>query len=70
MLIADWVKICLLESDIKVKKGSVADVMGHLLPGDEVSSWKMKTQRTFPTKVIEWQGRSLQSRSYEEVALP
>jgi len=36
----------------KVKKGSVADVMGHLLPGDEV---------------IEWQGRSLQSRSYEEV---
>jgi hypothetical protein len=36
----------------KVKKGSVADVMGHLLPGDEV---------------VEWQGRPLQSRSYEEV---
>ena len=26
--------------------------------------------KLFPTKVIEWQGRSLQSRSYEEVALP
>ena len=25
--------------------------------------------KLFPTKVIEWQGRSLQSRSYEEVAL-
>eukprot|EP00090_Calanus_glacialis_P042916 TRINITY_DN7603_c0_g1_i1.p1 TRINITY_DN7603_c0_g1~~TRINITY_DN7603_c0_g1_i1.p1 ORF type:complete len:956 (-),score=223.25 TRINITY_DN7603_c0_g1_i1:635-3502(-) len=36
----------------KVKAGSVADLAGHLLPGDEV---------------LEWNGRSLQSRSYEEV---
>jgi len=36
----------------KVKQGSVADLAGHLLPGDEV---------------LEWNGRSLQSRSYEEV---
>ena len=36
----------------KVKKGSIADTIGHLLPGDEV---------------IEWNGRSLQSKSYEEV---
>ena len=36
----------------KVKKGSIADTVGHLLPGDEV---------------LEWNGRSLQSKSYEEV---
>jgi hypothetical protein len=36
----------------KVKKGSIADTIGHLLPGDEV---------------IEWNGRSLQSKSYDEV---
>ena len=36
----------------KVKQGSVADLVGHLLPGDEV---------------LEWNGRSLQEKSYEEV---
>lgn len=36
----------------KVKKGSIADTVGNLLPGDEV---------------LEWNGRSLQSKSYEEV---
>ncbi|XP_076307331.1 regulating synaptic membrane exocytosis protein 2-like isoform X2 [Tachypleus tridentatus] len=36
----------------KVKKGSVADTVGHLRPGDEV---------------LEWNGRSLQGRTYEEV---
>ena len=36
----------------KVKKGSIADTIGHLLPGDEV---------------LEWNGRSLQNKSYEEV---
>lgn len=36
----------------KVKKGSIADTIGQLLPGDEV---------------IEWNGRSLQTKSYEEV---
>ena len=36
----------------KVKKGSIADTIGQLLPGDEV---------------LEWNGRSLQSKSYEEV---
>ena len=36
----------------KVKKGSIADTVGQLLPGDEV---------------VEWNGRSLQGKSYEEV---
>ncbi|XP_068215845.1 regulating synaptic membrane exocytosis protein 2-like [Palaemon carinicauda] len=36
----------------KVKKGSIADTVGHLRPGDEV---------------MEWNGRSLQNKSYEEV---
>ena len=36
----------------KVKKGSIADTVGRLLPGDEV---------------LEWNGRSLVDRSYEEV---
>ena len=36
----------------KVKKGSIADSVGNLLPGDEV---------------LEWNGRSLQDKSYEEV---
>lgn len=36
----------------KVKKGSIADLVGKLRPGDEV---------------LEWNGRSLQSKSYEEV---
>ena len=36
----------------KVKKGSIADTVGNLLPGDEV---------------LEWNGRSLQAKSYEEV---
>ena len=36
----------------KVKKGSIADTVGNLLPGDEV---------------LEWNGRSLQDKSYEEV---
>ncbi|XP_075743078.1 rab3 interacting molecule isoform X2 [Rhipicephalus microplus] len=36
----------------KVKKGSVADTVGHLRPGDEV---------------LEWNGRSLQGKTYEEV---
>lgn len=36
----------------KVKKGSIADTVGHLLPGDQV---------------LEWNGRSLQDKSYEEV---
>ncbi|RZF32260.1 hypothetical protein LSTR_LSTR009489 [Laodelphax striatellus] len=36
----------------KVKKGSTADVQGQLRPGDEV---------------IEWNGRSLQGKSYQEV---
>ncbi|KAK9709580.1 C2 domain [Popillia japonica] len=37
----------------KVKKGSIADVEGQLRPGDEV---------------IEWNGRPLQGKSYQEVA--
>ncbi|XP_019867469.2 regulating synaptic membrane exocytosis protein 2 [Aethina tumida] len=37
----------------KVKKGSIADVEGQLRPGDEV---------------IEWNGRSLQGKSYQEVS--
>ncbi|XP_050718371.1 uncharacterized protein LOC126999677 isoform X3 [Eriocheir sinensis] len=36
----------------KVKKGSVADTVGHLRPGDEV---------------LEWNGRSLQGKTFEEV---
>ncbi|XP_045101726.1 regulating synaptic membrane exocytosis protein 1-like isoform X2 [Portunus trituberculatus] len=36
----------------KVKKGSIADSVGHLRPGDEV---------------LEWNGRSLQGKSFEEV---
>ncbi|XP_015173071.1 PREDICTED: regulating synaptic membrane exocytosis protein 2 isoform X1 [Polistes dominula] len=36
----------------KVKKGSTADVDGHLRPGDEV---------------LKWNGRSLQGRSFKEV---
>ncbi|XP_064480180.1 regulating synaptic membrane exocytosis protein 2-like isoform X2 [Ornithodoros turicata] len=36
----------------KVKKGSIADTIGHLRPGDEV---------------LEWNGRSLQGKTYEEV---
>ncbi|CAB4060956.1 RIMS2 [Lepeophtheirus salmonis] len=36
----------------KVKKGSVADTIGHLLPGDEV---------------LEWNGHSLVGKTYEEV---
>ena len=36
----------------KVKQGSVADLVGHLLPGDEV---------------LEWNGVSLQGRTYEDV---
>ena len=36
----------------KVKKGSIADTVGNLLPGDEV---------------LEWNGRQLQDKSYEEV---
>ena len=34
----------------KVKQGSVADLVGHLLPGDEV---------------LEWNGVSLSGRTYE-----
>ena len=41
-----------LPSIEKVKKGSIADTVGNLLPGDEV---------------LEWNGRSLQDKSYEEV---
>ncbi|CAH1175810.1 unnamed protein product [Phaedon cochleariae] len=37
----------------KVKKGSIADIEGQLKPGDEV---------------IEWNGRSLQGKTYQEVA--
>ncbi|KAJ8972639.1 hypothetical protein NQ317_007350 [Molorchus minor] len=37
----------------KVKKGSIADVEGQLRPGDEV---------------IEWNGRPLQGKSYQEVS--
>ncbi|XP_076330030.1 regulating synaptic membrane exocytosis protein 2-like [Tachypleus tridentatus] len=36
----------------KVKRGSIADTVGHLRPGDEV---------------LEWNGRSLQGKTYEEV---
>ncbi|XP_025090828.1 regulating synaptic membrane exocytosis protein 2-like isoform X2 [Pomacea canaliculata] len=36
----------------KVKKGSIADTVGHLRPGDEV---------------VEWNGRSLQGATFEEV---
>ncbi|XP_072323281.1 regulating synaptic membrane exocytosis protein 2 isoform X3 [Scyliorhinus torazame] len=36
----------------KVKKGSLADTVGHLRPGDEV---------------LEWNGRSLQGATFEEV---
>lgn len=36
----------------KVKKGSIADTVGHLRPGDEV---------------LEWNGRSLQNKTFEEV---
>ena len=36
----------------KVKKGSIADTVGHLRPGDEV---------------LEWNGRSLQEKTFEEV---
>ena len=36
----------------KVKQGSVADLVGHLLPGDEV---------------LEWNGISLTGRTYEDV---
>ena len=36
----------------QVKQGSVADLAGHLLPGDEV---------------LEWNGVSLSGRSYEDV---
>lgn len=36
----------------KVKKGSIADTVGKLRPGDEV---------------LEWNGRSLQGKTYEEV---
>lgn len=36
----------------KVKKGSIADTVGRLRPGDEV---------------LEWNGRSLQGKTYEEV---
>ncbi|CAG0894275.1 unnamed protein product [Darwinula stevensoni] len=36
----------------KVKKGSIADTVGHLKPGDEV---------------LEWNGRSLQGKTFEEV---
>ena len=36
----------------KVKKGSIADTVGHLRPGDEV---------------VEWNGRSLQGKTFEEV---
>ncbi|XP_042862005.1 regulating synaptic membrane exocytosis protein 2-like isoform X3 [Penaeus japonicus] len=36
----------------KVKKGSIADTVGHLRPGDEV---------------LEWNGRSLQGKTFEEV---
>ncbi|KAG5896270.1 hypothetical protein JTB14_033567 [Gonioctena quinquepunctata] len=37
----------------KVKKGSIADIEGQLKPGDEV---------------IEWNGRSLQGKTYQEVS--
>ncbi|KAL8572844.1 hypothetical protein ACOMHN_011093 [Nucella lapillus] len=36
----------------KVKKGSIADTVGHIRPGDEV---------------VEWNGRSLQGATFEEV---
>ena len=36
----------------KVKQGSVADLVGHLLPGDQV---------------LEWNGISLHTRTYEDV---
>ncbi|XP_022645205.1 regulating synaptic membrane exocytosis protein 1-like isoform X2 [Varroa destructor] len=36
----------------RVKKGSIADVVGHLKPGDQV---------------LEWNGRSLKNKTYEEV---
>ena len=38
----------------KVKTGSIADTVGKLRPGDEV---------------LEWNGRSLQGKSYEEVTI-
>ena len=48
--------------------------MGHLLPGDEVTTLFVnqlssdgETILMMVCKVVEWQGRSLQSRSYEEV---
>ena len=53
--------------ETQVKKGSVADVMGHLLPGDEVTDFGENNSDDEQPKVVEWQGRSLQSRSYEEV---
>ena len=66
----------MVECETQVKKGSVADVMGHLLPGDEVTrlfvnqlSSDGETILMMVCKVVEWQGRSLQSRSYEEVPL-
>lgn len=37
---------------MQVKQGSVADLAGHLLPGDEV---------------LEWAGTSLRGRTYEDV---
>ncbi|XP_067135753.1 regulating synaptic membrane exocytosis protein 2-like isoform X3 [Centruroides vittatus] len=37
----------------KVKKGSIADTVGHLRPGDEV---------------VEWNGRSLQNKTREDVS--
>ena len=37
---------------VQVKQGSVADLAGHLLPGDEV---------------LEWAGTSLRGRTYEDV---
>ena len=41
--------------------------MGHLLPGDEVTDFGENNSDDEQPKVVEWQGRSLQSRSYEEV---
>ena len=62
----------------KVKQGSVADLAGRLLPGDEVNAaaalhWRVAVQPSrrweglTSVQVLEWNGRPLQSRSYEEV---
>ena len=51
----------------KVKQGSVADLAGHLLPGEKERNRLDATILYVGDEVLEWNGRSLQSRSYEEV---